>query len=397
MFWQFSKRGVGPGAAHFGLELADVEAQNIEILLHANVTHINVNAHGERFDSVEVASLGGKRASVRAKAAVLCCGGIENARLLLASNRAFPEGLGNKHDVVGRFLSDHTSGQCGYFDPDQASAIRSRFGHYWVDDERGRHVYLHGVGLTKRVQEEEELLNCHAYLEEFDHIEGDPWGALKRLKSSLKSRQISGPDARLVLGRLGEIGRGLYRRRFQNRPQLERFKRVELFLMLEQVPDPDSRVTLSEGKRDALGMPISKIHWKIGDLERKTAQRMLQLLAEELKRLGLPKPKGVPPLENLHEWIASSTEKAHPTGATRMCIDPKRGVVDINCQVHGISGLFVSGSSVFPTTGAANPTLMIVANALRLADHLKAQNLNAPAVTAGATSPELRTRYETGA
>ncbi len=371
MFWQYSKRPVGPGAAHFGHELADSDARNIEILLHANVTHINLSPDGTRFDSVDIANLGGKHARIRAKAAVLCCGGVENARLLLASNRVFSAGVGNQHDMVGRFLLDHTCGPCGYFDPEQAFAIRARFGHYWVDDEHGRHVYLHGVGLTNRVQEEEGLLNCHAYLAWFDPTEDDPWAALKRLKSSFRSRRISGRDARRVLGNLGEIGRGLYRRRFQHRPQLQSFKRVELHLMLEQMPDPDSRVTLSEDKRDALGMPLSKIHWKIGDSERKTARRMVQLFVEECKQLGLPIPQGIPPLEGLNEWIARCTEKAHPTGATRMSADPKEGVVDINCQVHGVSGLFVSGSSVFPTTGAANPTLMIVATAVRLADHLK--------------------------
>jgi len=60
----------------------------------------------------------------------------------------------------------------------------------------------------------------------------------------------------------------------------------------------------------------------------------------------------------------------HHIGTTRMHPDPKQGVVDQNCRVHGISNLHVAGSSVFPTSGHANPTLTIVALALRLADHL---------------------------
>jgi choline dehydrogenase-like flavoprotein len=299
MFWQFSRSLSGRGPAHFGHELANSDARNINILLHANVTQINLSSDGPRFDSVDIASLGGKRSRIRAKAAVLCCGGIENPRLLLASNRVYTAGVGNQHDMVGRFLLDHISGPRGYFDTEQASAIRSRFGHYWVDDESGRHVYLHGVGLTKRVQEEEGLLNCHAYLEEGDRAENDPWLALRRLQSSFQSRRISGPDARLVLGNLGEIGKGLYRRAIQHRPQLEKCKRLELHLILEQMPDPESRVTLSANKKDALGMPICKIHWKIGDLERKTARRMLQLFAEQCKQLGLQIPQDFPPLDRV--------------------------------------------------------------------------------------------------
>jgi choline dehydrogenase-like flavoprotein len=157
----------------------------------------------------------------------------------------------------------------------------------------------------------------------------------------------------------------------RHRPQIDKLSRVELHFILEQVPDPESRVTLSETKKDALGMPISHIDWKISEAERRTAARTIELLLQEFKRLGLPAPKLNPVFDSLDAWAASVVEKAHPTGTTRMSDDPKRGVVDKNGQVHGIDGLFVSGSSVFPTSGAANPTLMIVSNALRTADWLK--------------------------
>jgi len=54
-----------------------------------------------------------------------------------------------------------------------------------------------------------------------------------------------------------------------------------------------------------------------------------------------------------------------------MHTDPRQGVVDENCRVHGVSNLFIAGSSVFPTVGYANPVLTLVALALRLADHVK--------------------------
>jgi choline dehydrogenase-like flavoprotein len=171
----------------------------------------------------------------------------------------------------------------------------------------------------------------------------------------------------------GELLQGLYRRRFKHRPQLQRLARVELHCILEQIPDPESRVTLSERKKDALGMPLSKIDWKISETERHTARRMTQLVCEEFGRLGLPAPRIQPGLDEHSAWVSNCVEKAHPTGTTRMSNSPKQGVVDTNCQVHGVEGLFVSGSSVFPTSGAANPTLMIVAGALRLADWLKAR------------------------
>jgi hypothetical protein len=267
---------------------------------------------------------------------------------------------------------DHTTVALASFPPSRSYDLRARFGHYWLDDARGRHVYLHGVGLSEKAQAADRLLNCHAYFEDIGHVDNDPWDALKRLKSSVRSRRVSLADARLVLAHAGEIGKGLYRRRFQHRPQLPPVKRVEIQLMLEQMPDPESRVTLSEAKRDALGMPISRIHWKISDTERLTANRMARAIGQEFKILRLPLPEGLSQWQDTSDWASGWIERAHPSGTTRMSNNPNEGVVDANCQVHGVRGLFVAGSSVFPTSGAANPTLMIVATALRLADHLKA-------------------------
>ena len=61
----------------------------------------------------------------------------------------------------------------------------------------------------------------------------------------------------------------------------------------------------------------------------------------------------------------------HHMGALRMSAAPCDGIVDPNCKVHTVDNLFIAGSSVFPTSGHANPTLALVALALRLADHLK--------------------------
>jgi choline dehydrogenase-like flavoprotein len=65
------------------------------------------------------------------------------------------------------------------------------------------------------------------------------------------------------------------------------------------------------------------------------------------------------------------TDASHHLGTTRMSADAKTGVVDANCQLHGVDNLYIAGSSVFPTAGHANPTLTIAAMSLRLADHLK--------------------------
>jgi choline dehydrogenase-like flavoprotein len=396
-FWQFSKSPTYQGRSiHSGVDLIRSTAENVQILLHANLTHINLSLDGLRLDSVDVTTLSGKRARVRSKALVLCCGGIENARLLLASNHQFPEGVGNSNDLVGRFLMDHTDCAIGHFDVFNAAAVRSRFGHYWLDNENGRHTYLHGVGLSRDIQQARQLLNCHVYIEELYPASG-AWAVLRRLMSVVRSRNPKGiySEATLALAGSDEILKGLYRRLIKHRPPLAETERIELHCILEQAPDPQSRITLSE-KRDATGLPISKIDWKISDLEQQTVREMARCICQEFKRLGLPSPHIEPWLdEDDGTWNAHCVEKAHPSGTTRMSRNPRDGVVDINCQVHNIQGLFVSGSSVFPTSGAANPTLMIVAMALRLADWLKKDVLANEIVQEAAAPAALSYKYST--
>jgi choline dehydrogenase-like flavoprotein len=394
MFWQFSRssRDVKQ-PAHFGRDRLSSNAPNIQVLLHANLTHINLSSDGSRFESADVSTLDGKRVRVNSKTLVLCCGGVENARLLLASNRTLSQGVGNQNDLVGRFLMDHIDCPIGSYDPITASEMRSRFGHYWIDDENGRHVYENGLALSRSIQQQNQLLNCHAFVLAFGPISGDPWEALKRLTSARRPYANMLPDSMAVLKGTAEIGQGLHRRHFKHRPQLERQMRTELHIILEQSPDPESRVTLSKEKRDALGMPIANLHWRVSDLERRTAARSSQLLFQELKRLRLPLPSPMVRPDEQSDWISNCTEKAHPTGTTRMSDNAKDGVVDRHCQVHGVKGLFVAGSSVFPTAGAVNPTLMIVAMALRLSDRLKATYFKSAERAEGVTL--LRDRFGT--
>jgi choline dehydrogenase-like flavoprotein len=395
MFWQFSRSPHDVGRpTHFGRDRLNSNASNLHVILHANLTQINVSADGSRFESVDLSTLDGRHVRVNSTILALCCGGVENARLLLASNRVLHQGVGNQNDLVGRFLMDHIDCPIASYDPIGAREMCSRFGHYWIDDLDGRHVYEHGLALTRTIQEHDQLLNCHAFVLGLTPVPDDPWPAFKRLASTKRPYRGMLADSAILLRSAREIGKGLGRRYFKHRPQLERNIRTELHIILEQAPNPDSRITLSREKRDALGMPISNLHWKVTDLDRRTAARSSQLIFQELERFKLPaselsmvRPGDEP------DWIKFCAEKAHPTGTTRIAENAKEGVVDRNCQVHGVTGLFISGSSVFPTAGAVNPTLMIVAMALRLADHLKRTCFKSSAIIPHAPLPNLGERF----
>ncbi len=145
----------------------------------------------------------------------------------------------------------------------------------------------------------------------------------------------------------------------------------------EQAPNPNSRVTLVDEK-DALGMQKINLDWQFMDIDKRTVSVLMQTLDSEMKRLGLGHLELAPWLKDdsapweTDELISNHAIAGyHHMGTTRMSSDPRTGVVDEHCKIHGVDNIYVAGSSVFPTSSWANPTLTILALCLKLADHLK--------------------------
>ncbi len=145
-------------------------------------------------------------------------------------------------------------------------------------------------------------------------------------------------------------------------------RRRQLRTFVEAAPNRESRVSLSN-QRDGLGLKRAEVDWRLSAIDDRSVTRHHEILREEIARAGLGRVEfdldgcSIPTLPSM-------TGVGHHMGTTRMHEDPREGVVDSDCRVHGVANLFVAGSSVFPTSGSANPTLTIVALALRLADHL---------------------------
>lgn len=367
-FWQFSySRGSAKQPMRFGSEYGKIEAANIQLLTYATVTEICTDEAERRVISLEARSADGSRVIVRPRMVVLCAGGIENARLLLTSDRINPQGVGNEHDVVGRYLADHPRTVLGYFSDDPTGIIQERFGFYGLTGTEKLHYYLHGLALSPRLQEQEGLVNCAAFVAK-THAQDDPWSALRRLAHRTSKSPLR--DLTAVASAPGMLVRGAYSRLVRKRGVVHKFDQMRLECMSEQRPDRDSRVSLAAG-RDRLGVRVARVDWRISSQEIASVARLARTISSEFARTGLPQPR-------LADWIAQDepelanfSDMAHPAGTTRMGCSPETSVVDENAKVHGVEGLYVAGSSVFPTPGHANPTLMVVALSVRLADHLK--------------------------
>lgn len=366
--YRFSHDAANPKEfMRFGPRFLSGRNGNLRILVHATVTHLNTDPLGSHIESVEVADAEGKRSTIRARAVVLCAGGVENARILLCSNRIVPCGIGNEHDVVGRYLMDHPRdvSMVVRFDTRDAAKVHAMFGPYSQNSAQGRQIFQHGMGLSPERQRREGLLNCSAWLDEARAAD-DPIDAAKRL--AIGPRKMR--DVAIAASQPGLLLTALQARLQGGRPVTHKLDRIGLLATCEQRPDPESRIWLSE-RRDRFGLPISKINWRVSAQEKATQAALAQTIAREFRRLGLPAAQ-------LAEWVRDDryedtvfVDNCHPTSTTRIASDPRQGVVDANCQVHGVEQLFVAGSSVFPTNSHANPTLTIVALAVRLADHLR--------------------------
>jgi choline dehydrogenase-like flavoprotein len=370
-FWQFShelhQRGEPMRFIHL---VHQIKGTNVDFLTHATTTDIKLDNHGRRATAIEVRSMEGKRAVIVAKTIVLCAGGVENARLLLASNSQMQTGIGNGRDVVGRYMVDHPRTSLASVTGADIEPIARHFNFYGLVHDGRTQFYLRGLSLSPEIQAREELTNCATYPVQI-HAADDPWMALKRLLRG--SRQGLGADVGTVIRSAPMVAAGIYERLLRKRGLPHRSIELRFDAMAEQQLDRDSRVTLSD-KRDRFGTPLPRVDWKIGATETLSMKRLARLLSDEFARVGLPRPR-------LADWIAADDDSkaafmdmAHPSSTTRMGTDPTASVVDTNSMVHGIDGLFVAGSSVFPTGGHANPTLMVLTLAIRLADHLKTRH-----------------------
>ncbi|MBW2421259.1 MAG: GMC family oxidoreductase [Deltaproteobacteria bacterium] len=343
-------------------------ARNIRIYLHSNLLEFETDETAARVRSARLRGLGGNEFRLKARAFVLAGGGLENPRLLLLSNRVQKAGLGNAQDLVGRHFMDHPNIQAGIFAPSKPRADL-RFYKLWPTSKAGEKVPSMGwLSLTARAARREKIGNYTAALVRIHQPKPRKKASLPPLLEHAEARVPEDVFSRHVtraMANLDSDGSPLshLRERFAAAHQPVTY---QLISSTEMAPNAASRVRLGS-ERDALGQPRLVLDLAGSELDRKTVQRGTEILAYHLARAGLGRVKLTYDAKEPWQEIRG---RCHHMGTTRMSDDPRQGVVDANCRVHGVSNLFVTGSSVFPTGGAGVATLTIVALALRLAEHL---------------------------
>jgi choline dehydrogenase-like flavoprotein len=355
---------------------AIARSSNISTYFDATVTEIEAPGNGATVTGLRGRTLAGGEFRVTARTYVLAAGGIETPRLLLASNRHQPAGVGNQNDNVGRYFMDHPrliSGGITFSGPEETSRIYDMHSVF-ARRAMGQGVRLSGFfGLTPETQRAERVGNTRCYVK--SQFLGGSHEATRALIMLLRSRgekrtilERSWPDILKMIAHVPQMAMLVAGLAFN--PAFLR-RKFALEMVVEPTPLPDSRVTLLP-ERDALGMPRVQVDWRLGDLEKRTMRRTMEILGEELSRQGHGTVVANAPGDD-DPWPSTLNGCWHHMGTARMHADPRKGVVDGNCRVHGMENLFVSSGAILPTVGSDTPTINIVALALRLADHLKGQ------------------------
>lgn len=346
-------------------------ARNLVVCLHANALRFDTGQNGGVVRRVDVGVLPHGGFSIQARIYVIAAGGIENARLLLLSSQHDGgTALGNDRDLVGRFFMLHLEYSGGRIVLKDPYANLS----FQTGEQGARYKRL---GSTRRFvsyislsDETRRQLKLPALRLRFQYPRIPEIDVLRRLISGKEPRANILPEIRSAIRKSPALARYIVRRLLfgRNKPPVP-LGTIPLNFTSEQLPNPDSRIRLANDL-DVFGLRKVMVDWQLTAEDQRGLVAGNRLLGEELVRGGFGQLQSAVH-EGDTEWPSDMHGDQHHMGTTRMHPNPKFGVVDENCRVHGVENLYVAGCSVFPTGGTFNPTLTIVALALRLADHIK--------------------------
>ena len=353
-----------------------------QVVLHATLKTLRLHASGEGIESADVRTPGGGEFRVRARMFVVAAGGLENARILLLHDGLRRGGLGNAHGMVGRCFMDHPAVTLGRLRP-FSPALFDRAGFY--DQRRvGGATVMGCLHIRPETMRRERLLNLSAALAP----------GLRDFRSNVAPMigQFFAKGPRFLWERSFArssnatpegmaAGSSMWRRMLEGyysecfcgwsalRGKPGRFRDFRVRCLVEQSANPANRVRLDDDALDAGGQRKMRVEWRWHEPELRTLRKAQEIFRAEFAAAGIgefvPEPAGADGVPG--EFFSTH----HFMGTTRMHADPRQGVVDADGRVHGVENLFVAGSSVFPTAGFANPTLTVIALAVRLADCLR--------------------------
>lgn len=336
-------------------------SQKQHCVYNAAALELITDPGGRTITKLTVKGRGNKTITVEAGLYILAAGALQTPRLLLNSKALHPKGIGNDHDLIGRYLLDHPMGNLL-----QLEFKEKRKAHIYSEMKYAKNNKIKtGLTFSDDVQEKYRLPNHNFYVRP-SFVKGID-NKSEKIKLALltfldRDKGITAKDAFEVITHFNVVMQILAYKFSLNVV----YRYADLFFVTEQIPNPESRVTLSD-KLDEFGYPIARVNWQITDADMESMVTSFRLLRDhgfsEKDFIFVHKESDL-------DWKGVFTSGAHHVGTTRMGLTAQQGVVDPNLKVHGIDNLYVADGSVFPTAGHVNSGFTIAALALRLASHL---------------------------
>jgi choline dehydrogenase-like flavoprotein len=374
------------------------QSSRVSVLLGATVTEVHLAEDGRSVAALTVKDAK-RKARIEPHRVVLACGGLETTRLLLQAQQARPRLFGGRDGPLGRGYMGHISGKIA--DLVLADPASVAVHDFFLDEgvfARRRFT------LKAEAQMREELLNIALWADNPPfHLPGHGNGLLSLVWLALAIAPIGrllvaegvrvshvGPRPRRWGRHASNVMRSplsttrqiaaILRARLLSSPRRPGFLvrssdgRYALHYLAEHAPNDESRLRLSD-RKDALGLAFLDIELRYAERDARSVLRAHELLDQSLRQAGLGRlDYREPPEARIASILRQAGDGYHQIGTTRMGLTPQDSVVDAECRVHGVDNLYVSSSSVFPSSGQANPTFTAVALALRLAAHLAGQS-----------------------
>jgi choline dehydrogenase-like flavoprotein len=297
-----------------------LEHPNLHLATGTKVERLETDESGRTITEVVATAPDGSEVRYSADVVVVSCGALNSALLLLRSaSDAHPNGLANGSDQVGRNYMRHNNLAM------MALSVEPN---------------------PTRFQKTLTLNDWYLKGEDTDY----PWGGIQMLGKS-DGEQLKGKAPHFLAWAA---------KRMPDRPvDTLAHHSIDFWLSSEDLPHPDNRLTVDKDGTVRLGLV---------ETNPEGLKRLRQKFASMLTDLGMHHGLHERKLY-LHEAMDISAT-AHQAGTVRFGTDDASSVLDVNCKAHEVDNLYVVDSSFFPSIGAVNPTLTIIANALRVGDHL---------------------------
>ncbi|MFN7871894.1 MAG: GMC oxidoreductase [Cyanobacteriota bacterium] len=350
-------------------------SSQVNCLLNAKVASVNLDSNGLRSTGVRIRNRHGKESEIKSESVVLCGGGIENPRILLASWHNGKQGIGNQQDLVGRYYQDHL----GFFAARLEPIDWPAFHHLFASFTAGNQKYVPKIQLSQGIQVRDKLLNVTGNLDVQSEAD-TPLHSVRRLYHALRgsrpdsrSWQALSKDLKQVIRSAPEALGLLSTHFFEHRIAIPRKARYFLMANAESEPLYNSRIRLGEAI-DIYGMARPIVEWRVSDRSFTALHCYGQALKSTLELKGIAQVNLSPYLTDpTANWIERAYSLYHHMGATRMSNSAKDGVVDTWGRIHGIGNLYIAGTSVLPTGSSSNPSYTALALAFRTAQHILAK------------------------